>query len=585
MHKKILRVFSVALVLLLLVSVIPAPTRAADSQEVQNIYSQITKLYYQTLRATGKYSLHGYCGTMVNWHLYLLGITTSVVGNDGNTQYDYYSVQDYTSGGFRVRAYPASAYTLTEALNAITYNGTRDAYNIVIGFEKTNTAAGQRYGHTCMIHAILDGVVYFSESYGTSFHGTYYAEGAPIACTIEEFAAYYAPWTVFEGVLYFGQKTYAESCEFYHSYLIANVTEDTILYSAPCDTATDDRSTPIRPVQSGERITVIGMYRNTEGEYWYQVDGNDTCYIRADATQVQSMCYDDVKVSGLGAPTVLRYGKPFDVKGRIKSVYNQIISARAQVFSYGEDGKTHVMSASAMVEDYSYSLSGTRLSNQLAFRLLEVGSYRYEMAVVVGNHYYEDGLLQTDWKTMKFWISDFQVVESTNGNCSVTFDANGGTTDLNAVDMAVGETLGSLPTATRDGYVLSGWYTADGQQVTEDYKITGSVTLYAKWTSADDVNGWHMQDGTWLYYVDGEVQTGFIQVEGITYHLNDEGYLDTGLVEVDGKLYYFYANGAMHYGWLKLDGVTYYMCDRGYAVDVDTMVNALKNPHDHLVMS
>ena len=585
MHKKILRIFSVALVVLLLVSVIPAPARAADSEEVQAIYRQIADLYRQTLRATGKYSLHGYCGTMVNWHLYLLGITTSVVGNDGNTEYDYYSVQDYTSGGYRVRAYPASAYSLTEALNAITYNGTRDAYNIVVGFEKTNTAAGQRYGHTCMIHAIIDGVVYFSESYGTSFHGTYYAEGSAIACTIEEFAQYYAPWTVYEGVLYFGQKTYAESCEFFNSYLFANVTEDTILYSSPCDSATDDRSRPIRPVHAGERITVIGMYRNTEGEYWYQVEGNDICYIRADATQVQSMCYDDVTVSGLGAPTVLRYGKAFDVKGRIKSVYNQIISARAQVFRFGEEGKTHVMSASAMVENYSYSLSGTRLSNQLAFRLLEVGSYRYEMAVVVGNHYYEDGHLQTDWKTMKFWISDFQVVESTNGNCSITFDANGGTTDLNAVDMTIGETLSNLPTASRDGYVFNGWYTADGQKIPEDYKITGATTLYAQWTSATDINGWHMQDGTWFYYVDGKVQTGFIQVDGITYHLNDAGYLDTGLVEVKGKLYYFYANGAMHYGWLELDGVTYYMCDKGYAVDPDSLVSSEKNPNFQITVS
>lgn len=574
MHKKILRIFSLALVLLLLVNVFPASAKGADSAEVQKIYDQIATLYRQTLRATGRYSLQGYCGTMVNWHMYLLGITTSVVGNDGNTEYDYFSVQDYTSGGYRVRTYPATAYTLEEALNAITYNGTRDAYNIVIGFEKTNTAAGQRYGHTCMIHAIIDGVVYFSESYGTSFHGTFYPEGSAITCSIEEFAAYYAPWTVFEGVLYFGLKTYAESCQFYHSYLYATVNQDTGLYSAPCTTETDDRSTPIRPIHAGERITVVGMYRNTEGEYWYQLEDNS--YIRADATQVQSMCYDDVTVSSLGAPTVLRYGKPFDVKGRVKSAYNEIISVRAQVFSYGADGKTHVMSATAKVDDYSYSLSGSRVSNQLAFRLLDVGSYRYEMAVVVGNHYYADGHLQTDWKTMKFWISDFQVVESTSGSCSVTFDANGGTTDLNAVDRAIGESLGSLPEATREGYVLSGWYTADGVEVTEDYKITGSTTLYAKWTSATDINGWYMEEGTWYYYVDGVVQTGFIQVDGITYHLTDQGYLDTGLVEVDGKIYYFYANGAMHYGILELDGVTYYMCDKGYAVDWKTYINSMK---------
>lgn len=566
MHKKILRIFSLALALFLLVSLVPVKADAAENAEVDRITKQIATLYRQTLRGCGMSSLHGYCGTMINWHLYLLGITETVIGNDGNTQYDYYSKQEYTSGGFRVRAYPATEYSMEEALNAICQNGTRDVYNIVIGFERTNTAAGRRYGHTSMIHAIIDGVVYFSESYDTSFHGTYYREGSAIACSIAEFVAYYEPWTVFEGVLYFGQKTYAESCDYYHAYLYANVTESTGLYSAPCSTATDDRSALIRTVQTGERITVTGIYRNPEGEYWYQVENGEIGYIRADATQVQAMCYDDVAVTGVDAPAVLRYGKPFDIKGKIKSVYNEITSVRAQVFSSGDDGQSHIMSASALVEGYSYSLSGSRISNQLAFRLLDVGSYHYEMAVVVGNHYYADGHLQTEWKTLKFWISDFQVVHSTSGNCSVTFDANGGTTELNAVDMMVGENLTTLPTVVREGYVLEGWYTADGTKVTDGFEITGNITLYARWTCATDINGWHLHDGIWTYYVDGEVQTGFIKIDGITYHLNDEGYLDTGLVEVDGKLYYFYGNGAMHIGWLELDGVTYYMCEEGYAV-------------------
>ena len=576
MHKKILRIFSLALALCLLMSLVPATAYAAESTEADRITQQIATLYRQTLRGTGMSSLHGYCGTMVNWHLYLMGITTTVIGNDGNMEYDYYSKQEYTSGGYRVRPYSASDYTLEEALNAITYNGTRDVYNIVVGFERTNTVAGRRYGHTSMIHAILDGVVYFSESYGTSLNGVFYPEGSAITCSIAEFAAYYAPWTEFEGVLYFGQKTYAESCEYYHAYLYATISQQTGMYTAPCQTEVDDRSSFIRTLQPGERITVTGMYLNPEGEYWYQVDDGSVAYVRADATQVQTMCYDDVTVSALDAPKVLRYGRAFDVKGKIKSVYNEITSVRAQVFTSGDETKSHVMSASALVDGYSYSLSGTRLSNQLAFRLLEVGSYRYEMAVVVGNHYFADGHLQTEWKTLKFWISDFQVVQSTSGNCSVTFDANGGSTSLNAVDVVVGEKLNALPEASRDGYVLEGWYTADGTKVTEDMEITGNTTLYAKWTCASDINGWHLHDGSWVYYLDGQIQTGFITIDGITYHLNQNGSLDTGLVEVDGRLYYFYGNGAMHHGWLELDGKTYYMCGEGYAVDLITNDNQIQ---------
>ena len=565
MHKKILRIFSLALAIMLLLSVLPTSVSAADSTEVERINAQIKYLYKQTLRSTGKYSLHGYCGTMVNWHLYLMGITSTVHGNDGNTQYDFYYKQGYTSGGYRVRPYSASDYTLEEALNAITYNGTRDVYNLVVGFERTNTTAGRRYGHALVVHAILDGIVYYSESFSTNVNGTFYPEGAPIACSIADFAEYYDSWTVFEGVLYFGLKTYAESCEYFPAYLYATINTVTTLYTAPCATSVDDRSSVVRAMQPGERITVTGLYRNTEGEYWYQVEDCQPGFVIAENTQVLSMCYDDITVSSIGAPTVLRTGKTFDVKGKIKSSFNEITAVRAQVFTYDEESKTHVMSASASVSGNSYSLSGTRLSNQLSFRLLEEGSYRYEMAVVVGNHYYADGCLQTEWKTIKLWASDFQVANSTSGNCRVTFDANGGSTTLNAVDMAIGDTLTTLPEPTREGYVFAGWYTASGEEVTAGYEVDGKMTLYAKWTVATDINGWYIEDGVWYYFQNGHALSGFLDIDGIRYHLNANGYLDTGLVEVNGKLYFFYANGAMHYGWLELDGATYYMQEDGSA--------------------
>ena len=565
MHKKILRIISLALALMLLISVVPFSAGAAGQSEEARIVEQIKTLYKQTLWHSGKYSLHGYCGTMVNWHLYLLGITTSVNGNDGNTQYDFYYKQEYTSGGYRVRPYSASDYSLEDALNAITYNGTRDAYNIVVGFQRTNTAAGRRYGHALVIHAILDGQVFFSESFSTNLDGVFYYEGTPIICSIADFARYYSSWTEFEGVLHFGLKTYAESCEYFPSYLYASVTENATIYTAPCKVDVDDRSKVLRSVQPGERLTVTGLYRNTEGEYWYQVEDCEVGYILAESTQVLTMCYDDVAASGVGAPAVQRIGRTFDVKGKIRSRFNEITAVRAQVFVYDGDGKNHVMSSSATVSGNSYSLSGTRLSNQLSFRLLEEGSYRYELAVVVGNHYYADGCLQTQWKTLKLWASDFQVAQKTGDTCSVSFDAAGGTTKLNAMDVAIGENLPLLPEAQRDGYVFAGWYTADGQRVTEDFLVEGKMTLYAKWTNATDINGWYVENGVWSYYENGKALSGFLEIDGIRYHLNEEGYLDTGLVRVDGQIYYFHANGAMHFGWLELDGNTYYMLSDGTA--------------------
>lgn len=63
-------------------------------------------------------------------------------------------------------------------------------------------AAGRKYGHTCFIHAIIDGKVYFSDSQTVKIGQKEYPEGTPVSCTIEEFGRFYEPWT-FEGTIHF----------------------------------------------------------------------------------------------------------------------------------------------------------------------------------------------------------------------------------------------------------------------------------------------------------------------------------------------------------------------------------------------
>ena len=67
-------------------------------------------------------------------------------------------------------------------------------------------------------------------------------------------------------------------------------------------------------------------------------------------------------------------------------------------------------------------------------------------------------------------------------NYTITFNANGGTGGT-TVNRAYNSTLGTLPTATRDGYKFLGWYTAasGGTQVTASTKVTGEATYYAHW--------------------------------------------------------------------------------------------------------
>ena len=66
-----------------------------------------------------------------------------------------------------------------------------------------------------------------------------------------------------------------------------------------------------------------------------------------------------------------------------------------------------------------------------------------------------------------------------------------------------------------------------------------------------------------------------MEIDGIMYHLNADGYADSGLLYLDGKTYYFHANGAMHYGWLDLDGDVYFMTENGTAAVGRVMINGV----------
>lgn len=65
----------------------------------------------------------------------------------------------------------------------------------------------------------------------------------------------------------------------------------------------------------------------------------------------------------------------------------------------------------------------------------------------------------------------------------VTFDANGGSVDMDSVFTGTDGTLAVLPTPVRENYVFKGWYTAKtgGTQITTDTVLTGDTTVYAQW--------------------------------------------------------------------------------------------------------
>lgn len=170
----------------------------------QELVERIEETYDDALRLAGRWSFSGKCSTMVNCSALALGIVTERPALDGHGRdaYDRYGAMGRTDGGYDAVSYSGSEYSLEDALNAVCEDGTRDVYNLIVGFHGGRTASSSGYGHALFIHGIVDGVVYFSESYGLYLGGAFYSEGEPIVCTVAEFAEYYNKWAYFEGVIH-----------------------------------------------------------------------------------------------------------------------------------------------------------------------------------------------------------------------------------------------------------------------------------------------------------------------------------------------------------------------------------------------
>ena len=162
---------------------------------------QIQDTYKAARKRARRRSFKGYCGAYVANQLVVLGINASYLSANGKNTYDIYRNMDCTSGGYRVSAYGAKKYSLSEALRTILQDDPTPT-NILVGFQKGTSKAGKKYGHVLLIHGIRDGRVYFSDSCARTVEDVKYKEGEPIVCSLSVFVDLYAKYKL-DGVVHF----------------------------------------------------------------------------------------------------------------------------------------------------------------------------------------------------------------------------------------------------------------------------------------------------------------------------------------------------------------------------------------------
>lgn len=528
-------------ILLLVVAVLPqgvSATQTNQNPQVQQVIKEIRQHYYRTLAAAGKSSLHGWCGLLASYQLYFLGINKDPIMADGNDQYDIYKNLSQTETGFGVKAYSARYYTLEDALNAASRGGTRDVYNILVGFQSTSTAAGAIYGHAMVIYAIIDGIVYFTESFPCQIVA---AEGMPSACTIEQFCDYYNRWTRFEGIIVFGNKDYADKCAEYNSHMYVQ-TQQSQLYSQPCTPEMEGADCKqVRSVLAGERLLVTGLYKNTANQYYYQVeDSGKICYLPAEHATPIRFQFEDITISDAVLPNQLQTGKKFTVSGEITSTRSWIDAVSATV--YDTSGKI-VMTTNLAKNSGIYNL---KKELKLELHTLTEGAYTYELYADAACYYIQDGQLTTISEKVKI--------------CSVPFAVGGASADLPGGDNEAEPLKDGWHWEHGSWYYYeqgtprSGWFCYDGV----DYylKKDGSVTT-----------GWSQINGKFRFFSNtGAMRTGWLTDDTGTYYLLSNGEPAQGWRTVDDKLYYFTETGTLHKnGWITIGEDMFYMNADGSA--------------------
>lgn len=484
----------------------------AELTKQQAVIKEARRVYYYSLSSAQRESFAGFCGLMTSHQLYHMDINTSVIANDGNRQFDYYKDMEITSGGHYIKAYPATEYTLKDALNAITRNGTKDAYNLLVGFQWTNTDAGHRYGHACIINAILDGTVYFVESFYTSIGGR---EGNVLQCSIDEFAKFFDDWTVFEGIIDFGTGQYADACETYGTDIYVRTRFESNLRSQPCLVGENDCAV-LRDLAPGELLRVSAVCVDPETDmYYYRVeDGERTGYISAGAVSVTRCNGETVSISDVQIPAFVKTGKSLSVFGTVTAGDSDVGSVRVVI----SNAKGNVVHQARYTQD-SFQQNISILNGQLAEKTLPAGFYRVEVYASAACKYVDGVEVETLYAPQKIHTQVLQVGEH----------------PINA------RVLADLP---------------EPEQTTVP-------------------DGWVLENGSWYCYRQGEPCTGWVQELGVRYYLDETGKATTGWAEIDGVKRYFSSTGALCTGWLTTkDGKLYLQEGGGVAVDWQMIGNA-----------
>jgi len=209
---------------------------------------------------------------------------------------------------------------------------------------------------------------------------------------------------------------YLGKCTPYPSSGKIKITASTTFKALPCSKTTDPESVDIYTPAKNSTWAVTGIYKNTYGNYWYETKYNGkTCYVYSKNVEFSSPDYGTVTISSVTAPSSIKTGESFSIKGLISSAKLPLAAVRARVYNgTSTSGTVALTSTDSTISGSNYQLYKSDVDTGLKFGSLSAGSYTYEVVASVKNYHANGNTLNyIDTKTFDLRKSTFTVSSST----------------------------------------------------------------------------------------------------------------------------------------------------------------------------
>ncbi|MCR5781310.1 MAG: dockerin type I repeat-containing protein [Clostridia bacterium] len=196
-------ILSVLLTVVLFVSCICCAPSASAYSDAEMFMSTITSDYSSALARAGRSSFHGYCNLATAYQLLVKGVYSGGLdySGGGDTWYSYYSgitarnPSYRTSGGYYVVTYGGS-----DCLASLIADYGSDIRNVAYCLGTGGTSGTT---HVMLISGLINGYVYFADSFGYYYNG-YKSEGTAMRMPLSEFISAYVKMNGYpHGCVYF----------------------------------------------------------------------------------------------------------------------------------------------------------------------------------------------------------------------------------------------------------------------------------------------------------------------------------------------------------------------------------------------